>query len=59
MNNRETCRAEGIVFHPLEVEIFWRWEEGPGQIVKKMRQAIARATCHDDREVIINLFKII
>ena len=52
----EACRAEGIMFKPLVVETCGAWEEGAMQVIRKLGQALARATCQDDSEVIGHLF---
>ena len=52
----KACEAEGITFIPLVVEALGAWEEGATQVVKKIGQALARATGQDDNEVVGHLF---
>ena len=48
--------AEGISFIPMVVETLGSWEEGAGQVIKRLGQALARSTCQEDSEVVRHLF---
>ena len=52
----EACKAEGIEFYALPVETTGGWEEGAAVIIKRLGQALARATCQDEGECIKHLF---
>ena len=52
----EACRAEGMTFQPMVVETCGAWEESAEQVIKKLGQALARATCQDDGEVTRHLY---
>ena len=53
----EACRAEGITFMPLVVETLGGWEDGASQVIKKLGQALARATGQEDSEVVNHLLE--
>ena len=52
----ELCRAEGIVFEPLPVETVGGWGESAVIVLKKLGQALARASCQDEAEVVSHMF---
>ena len=52
----EACNAEGISFIPMVVETLGGWEEGASQVIKRLGQALARATGQEDNEVVKHLF---
>ena len=52
----EACLAEGIAFIPMVVETCGGWEEEAEQVIRRLGQALARASCQDDAEVTRHLF---
>ena len=52
----ELCRAEGIVFEPLPVETVGGWGDSAVIVLKKLGQALARASCQDEAEVVRHMF---
>ena len=52
----ELCRAEGIVFQPLVVETFGGWGDSAVEVLKKLGQALGRASGQEESEVVHHLF---
>ena len=52
----ELCRAEGIVFEPLPIETLGGWGDSAVRVLKKLGQALARASCQDEAEVTRHMF---
>ena len=52
----DACLAEGIRFCPMIVEVLGGWHDEAAKLLKKLGQALARATGGEEEEVVRHLF---